>query len=711
MTPNRISRTVRCSSGSNILGRIVIIGFISVCANILIAQSTDSSHLRELNTYFQSLNAGLLDLIQISKQLKTGSNFDDDSERYILISDQCTLYEELDPQIEAGNLTFTKADQFELVDERGEFVNLKYGENSFWVARGCTRRTDDARGFENIMKQQNKVNLKWYVIATSVWEQQQNNYKEFQRYLKKNKKSLQNKETKEFTLEIQKLISKIETKKYYVDQVYSRLSAGRSKESMSALAFKDILSGQMNLMFGSSNFNQVFFNSEAQNAKGGNTDFNILANYQLNRSSEINFLLNNQTETRLSPYSNWHTGLGYRTKYAGHIIRLNTRYETYSDKLDSLNDYRRIGFNGGVAKNNRNGMSYALNYQFMNHGYELIDNRDYSQHRTDARLTFKALGSRKVTTYLQYNRSNSDGPYFDYNQMLPGLKIETYGVKGLSVLDLYADFNSYDDLPERSNRRFTLGYRKVGNLVDGVRRTQEYRGVYRSFENFSLFNYADLTTRFAKHKRDVKKYKRSSWLFRARLLTDTIEASYLDLRQSYELGAKFFLGYDFNVRAHYPAEQSFGCRLDGYLKTGIDIKGIRIGPIFSWHLFHDFKSEEGFSLESAYNSFRYGAEASGQIYLLSKLQLGFRASYDLNTVYTRRAAPGQLEPSDIFDSRNPSNFQMNINASYQLYRSIAFFARATYFKHETDYIENPSLDFLKQNNSTRIQFGLRLQYN
>ncbi len=653
----------------------------------------------KLDAYFKDFNNTLYGLIQVSKKGKPAA--DDKpaptSAMYRLLNINCAVYEEIDPFI-----PFERADleidmTYRMIDELGNYVALQNRDLSFWVNRDCVRQV-----LKNTQTTRQSggtgSDRQWSTLTKKIYERHLADYTSYKRYIKKLSK-------RSDYSQYQTEIKKITIKHQLIEKVYEKINISPGQQIDLAFMQKVKINGQ--LLFGNSTFNTEFTDLSTGDNSSENIDVQLNASYAINSESRAHLKVKNRTETLLTPYNNWNLGAGYDLNYAGHALSVGGNFELYQDDNLQVNDYDKISFNATVRKTEPSSFNYTFNYQFLDQSFDQVQQNSYSRHQVRFRSDVKASSSFSLQPGLIYNLGNSDNAFFEYSFINPTLTLLFNQADGTGQLNMNYEHTSFSNLDVRNNDRFHLEWATNQHLQNLSSRNNQFGVIYRKFSEADQSDYLDVYSKLNFRNDDYTK----RFMVRYRHFPNISKNDRLDIRQGLDQGGDFYLGYDMNVRLHYPTDDNFFSRLDGYFKLGADINGVRVGPFLRWHLAVDFKNTDLGILNKDQNSYQYGLESSGYFKIAKKGRLRYRASYDLNTVFSRAIDP--TDPSMALDAetRHPSNLQIDLDVGVQVMQYLEIFGVVNYFSHDTDFEEDINTNFIMNNTGNRFKLGVRINYN
>lgn len=654
----------------------------------------------ELRAYFKQFNNSLFGLIQVTKKGNTApkNKTSQTAPLYQLIDMNCSVFEELDPNIPFERAGLSTEMMFQQIDEFHKYVRLQHQDIQFWVKRSCVRQQLNPTGIITRIGDPASEHI-WVTIAEKIYEKHMLHYNSYIKHKKKLSK-------RSNRAQYQNDFDNIESKHKLILQIYKRLNIEQTPIENLAFTQKIKLNGR--ILFGNSSFNTNYTNLTSGEHSSGNVDIQLNAIYDLNQDSKVLLMIKNRKETLITPYNKWQVGAGYNMKLgSNHQFSVGGNYETYKDGVQSINDYGKVSINTQIKNSQSESFNYVLNYRFLDQVFDQIVQNSYSRHHVNLQSTIKPGSYFSIQPGLIYNLGNSENVLFEYSFINPSLIFDFDREQGSDKIKLSLERTDYSNLELRNNSRFQFEWSARKTLQNKSSTNNQIGIIYRNFSEAEQSNYLDIYSK--SNKRNNQKTNR--FMIRLRYFPN-IDASStrLDIRKGIDQGGDFYVGYDVNLRLQYPTEEFFFSRLDGFFKLGADINGIRLGPFLRWHTVFDLKNTELGLIDRDQNSYQYGVESSGYFKIAKLITLRYRASYDLNTVFSKALDP--IDPTMTLDAelRHPKNFQFDLDLGVKVMRYLEVFAVANYFNHETDYEEDINTSFIMNNTGNRFKMGARINY-
>ena len=601
-------------------------------------------------------------------------------------------------------------EEYTIVDYRNQHYQIKYSEDQkLWIAEPCVEKfvaQERYSDVEMLFRININNNIKIARIAYNTIKDKQKKAAIFKKT--KIDKLADGTSKKALLLDT---YARLEEKISYADAIFSYYIEDIEQNQIPKLEFHKRLSLVSELSFGSSKFQTHYSEFLKDESKAGNTDVSLRGSYILNAKSKVNFNLAHRAESLQTSYKNTQLSGNYIASTDKINYSVSAAFNAYKDEFRDINSYDRINLSARATQQVADKLTMHYNVGLTNYNYKVDDNFDFMRQNADVRAVIGSGTNTGLQLRLQADASQSDLSTNNYIHLAPEIKISKNTVKGTTDITMFAERFDFQDIPQRSSDKLFLGVINRRTTLDGTNKMFEIHGFARVFPEGELNDFYQLLIGGTSNSYgESLKMKRSQ--LSLRYFPNNVNFSHADYFFDYGNYGRFYSAVNGNIRYWYPDETSF-VSTDIYLKAGVQMENIRIGPVLGVHNNTDLKDSD-VSFKSDKNNYRVGAEAQGNYVFAEIYRLDFRAAYEYgfnyNATVTSVSEFGEIIYGELVE-RHPSTIQLRADFSAPVHEKLELIANVQYYKLDTDITNTLSVNPIIGRDRLSFRIGLRMRYN
>jgi len=654
------------------------------------------------NLYLIADIAENLELNPEETQLKT-------VEKVRINSEGCSFVESIENRTPSPEVVML-GESYTVKDYRNQHYEIKYSDDlSLWISEDCVEKYVDKEPYsdlELIFRININNNIK---IARIAYNTVQDKSRQAALFKKSTIDKLPDDSSrKKLLLE---LYDRLQGKISNAEAIFDYYIIDLEERTLAQLKFHKKLSLVSELSFGSSKFQTYYTEFLKDEAKAGNTDIKLRGTYILNEKSKLGFNLLHRAESLQTSYKNTQLAANYSSQTDKLNYTLSAAFNAYKDEFRDINSYDRINISARANQELGDKLNMYYNVGLTNYNYKVDDNFDFMREYADIRAVFNTGVKTDFELRFQGNASQSDLSTNDYIHLAPGFTIRTNSVKGTTDLTVFAERFDFADIPQRSSDKLFVGVINRKTKLDGTNKMFEIHGFMRVFPESELNDFYQFLIGGSSNNYGKRLTMKRSQLS-MRYFPNNLNFSHADYHFDYGTYGRFYSAVNGNIRYWYPDETSF-ISTDIYLKAGVQLDNIRIGPVLGVHNNTDIKASD-ISVKSDKNNYRLGAEAQGNYVFAGLYRLDFRAAYDYGFNYNSTVESvsefGEIMYGELVE-RHPTTLQVNADFAAPVHEKIEFIASLQYYKLTTDITTELSVNPIIQRDRLSFRIGIRMRYN